>query len=84
MLAMHSLRFHDIIHTLEDIGYRPQPVTNGVVLDIDNPDVIVDTLRLSQPAKFERKGHYNTLIYPNGQRIAVDGDFSGVFIRELN
>jgi hypothetical protein len=86
--ALHSLRFHDILHTLESYGYRltrdDTGGNPGYVLSEQNPLNIVDTLRLTQRFAVERLGVFWNLEFPNGQTIGVDLDYYGTRIFEIN
>lgn len=88
MTAFHSLRFHDVLHNLESVGYRPRPSEfkpgeAAYTVSEPNPDKIIDTLRLTQNFKVVEMGHYTDLHFANGEIIAVDADFYGTRIMEV-
>ncbi len=86
MPALHTMKFHDITHTLESVGYRLNPDGDGFTVNEPDPRKIIDTLRLTQDFGVLRIGFFYTLILPNDQviyiYIYIDADQFGTRIHE--
>lgn len=82
MSAFHTMKFHDITHALESVGYRLNPDGNGYTVSEPDPRKIIDTLRLTQTFKVIQIGFYYSLILPNDLLIYIDADQFGTRIHE--
>lgn len=82
MPAFHTMKFHDVTHTLESVGYRLIPDGNGFVVDEPDPQKLVDTLRLTQRFTLITVGLFFSLIFSDGQRVWIDADQFGTRIHE--
>lgn len=82
MPALHTMKFHDITHTLESVGYRLIPDRNGFVTDEPDPRKIIDTLRLTQTFGVIQIGFFYSLIFQNSQLLFIDIDQFGTRIHE--
>ena len=82
MPALHTMKFHDITHTLEIVGYRLNPDGNGYTVSEPDPRMIIDTLRLTQTFSVVLFGFFYSMIFPDDQVIYIDADQLGTRIHE--